>query len=113
MSGTPLTAPRVKLIWKHKDDGEQTAIADLVLAADGASSTIRKLLVPEVERKYVGYVAWRGTVPETELSPRAREVLIDKFTFYHTDGYKTKVQIPRTFETAADPTALGFTEYKS
>ncbi|KAK6388761.1 hypothetical protein LTR81_027142 [Elasticomyces elasticus] len=58
----------------------------MVIAADGASSTIRRLLAPEVERKYAGYVAWRGTCPETELSDAAREVFIERFTFYHTEG---------------------------
>jgi 2-polyprenyl-6-methoxyphenol hydroxylase-like FAD-dependent oxidoreductase len=77
----------VKLTWTHKDQGEgQTATADLILAADGASSTIRRLLLPEVERKYVGYVAWRGTVPESELSNTSKDAFIEKFTFFHRDG---------------------------
>ncbi|KAK5128808.1 hypothetical protein LTR85_000141 [Meristemomyces frigidus] len=76
----------VKLTWTHKDHGSQSATADRVIAADGASSTIRRLLAPEVERKYAGYVAWRGTVPETQLSDSAREVFIDRFTFYHAPG---------------------------
>jgi len=75
-----------RLTWTQHDRGEQSAIADLVIAADGASSTIRKLLSPTVERQYVGYVGWRGTCPETELSEAAREVFIERFTFYHTDG---------------------------
>lgn len=80
------TAGGVKLSWTHKDHGEQSATADLVIAADGASSTIRRLIAPAVERKYVGYVAWRGTCPETSLSDSAREVLVERFTFYHTEG---------------------------
>ncbi|KAK4542667.1 hypothetical protein LTR36_006239 [Oleoguttula mirabilis] len=76
----------VKLTWKHKDHGEQSATADHVIAADGASSTIRRLLAPDVERKYAGYVAWRGTVPETQLSDAARDVFVDRFTFYHAPG---------------------------
>lgn len=76
----------VKLTWSHKDHGEQTSEADLVIAADGASSTIRRLIKPDVERKYVGYVAWRGTVPENELSESAKEVFMEKFPFYHSIG---------------------------
>jgi 2-polyprenyl-6-methoxyphenol hydroxylase-like FAD-dependent oxidoreductase len=77
----------VRVTWTHKDLGEgQTALADIVIAADGASSTIRRLLLPEVERKYAGYVAWRGTVPETELSDLASEAFVEKFTFFHTEG---------------------------
>jgi 2-polyprenyl-6-methoxyphenol hydroxylase-like FAD-dependent oxidoreductase len=77
---------RVKLSWTHKDLGEQSCEADLIIAADGASSTVRRLLMPDVERKYVGYVAWRGTVPETQLSDEAREAFAEKFAFYHSTG---------------------------
>ncbi|GAB7327314.1 hypothetical protein MBLNU13_g11193t1 [Cladosporium sp. NU13] len=76
----------VKLTWSHKDHGEQTSEADLVIAADGASSTIRRFVEPEVERTYVGYVAWRGTVPEDELSDSAKDVFSEKFPFYHSNG---------------------------
>ena len=76
----------VKITWTHKDHGEQSSEADLVIAADGASSTIRRLIQPAVERKYVGYVAWRGTVPENELSDSAKEVFLEKFPFYHSTG---------------------------
>lgn len=77
---------RMRLTWTHQDLGEQTDEAELVIAADGASSTIRRLLLPKVQRKYVGYVAWRGTVPEEALSSQAREVFVEKFPFYHSDG---------------------------
>jgi 2-polyprenyl-6-methoxyphenol hydroxylase-like FAD-dependent oxidoreductase len=65
----------VMVTWKQGDSGEQSDTADLVIAADGASSTIRRLLSLDVQRKYAGYVAWRGTVSETELSEDARKVL--------------------------------------
>ena len=68
--------------------GAGQSVADMVVAADGPSSTIRRLLEPEVERKYVGYVAWRGTCPETQLSDIAREQFVEKFTFFHTTGNK-------------------------
>jgi 2-polyprenyl-6-methoxyphenol hydroxylase-like FAD-dependent oxidoreductase len=76
----------VNITWTHKDHGEQTSEADLVIAADGASSTIRRLIQPTVERKYVGYVAWRGTVPENELSDSAKDVFVERFPFYHSTG---------------------------
>lgn len=80
---------RVKLTWMHKDAGEQTCEADLVIAADGGSSTIRCLAAPDVQRKYVGYVAWRGTVPESALSDQAKEVFVEKFPFFHSAGIQT------------------------
>lgn len=77
----------VKVTYTHieRDEG-QSATADLVIAADGGSSTIRSLLQPDVKRTYAGYLAWRGTVPETALSPSATETFSEKFTFYHGPG---------------------------
>jgi 2,6-dihydroxypyridine 3-monooxygenase len=40
---------------------------ELLVCADGASSTGRGLLLPEVWPTYAGYVGWRGTVPEADL----------------------------------------------
>jgi len=57
-----------------------------VIAADGGSSIVRKLFYPAVERTYAGYVAWRGTVPEAELSESAINAFAEKFTFYHSNG---------------------------
>ncbi|UJO14037.1 2,6-dihydroxypyridine 3-monooxygenase [Fulvia fulva] len=79
----------VEITWQQKDAGESSEVVDLVIAADGASSTVRKLLRPEVERKYAGYVAWRGTVPERQLSDEAKEVFVEKFTFYYGTGTQT------------------------
>jgi 2-polyprenyl-6-methoxyphenol hydroxylase-like FAD-dependent oxidoreductase len=69
-----------------KDDNGEigTMSADLVLAADGANSTVRTLLCPEVKRLFVGYAAWRGTAPESTLS--ANDALAESLTFYHSEG---------------------------
>lgn len=65
----------------------KTIEADLVIAADGQSSHLRHILIPgAAERTYVGYVAFRGTVPETQLSDSARELFVESFTFYHAPG---------------------------
>lgn len=60
--------------------------ADLLIGADGPSSMIRKFIDPKVERTYAGYVAWRGTVPETQVSQAATDVFVEKFPFFHTKG---------------------------
>ena len=54
-------------------DGEETT-ADLLVAADGINSLARSILNPTVSPAYAGYVAWRGTIPETDLSPQATEM---------------------------------------
>jgi 2-polyprenyl-6-methoxyphenol hydroxylase-like FAD-dependent oxidoreductase len=43
-------------------------MSDLVIAADGSSSTIRRIIYPKVRHYYSGYVTWRGTVPESQVS---------------------------------------------
>ena len=68
-------------------DGERGTIGgDILLAADGPSSTIRHKLQPGAERKYCGYVALRGTIPESELDESIKKTLVETFTFFHTEG---------------------------
>jgi 2-polyprenyl-6-methoxyphenol hydroxylase-like FAD-dependent oxidoreductase len=70
---------------KSKNSNEpQIYTADLVIIAEGASSNLRHKLWPQSpSRTYAGYVAFRGTVPETELSATSRTVFIEKFPFFH------------------------------
>jgi 2-polyprenyl-6-methoxyphenol hydroxylase-like FAD-dependent oxidoreductase len=82
-SGLDYSEP-VKITIKHKTGETLTTDADIVIAADGPSSTIRARYLPDVKRTYAGYVAWRGTVPEDQVSEAAAKVLIEKFTFFHT-----------------------------
>jgi 2,6-dihydroxypyridine 3-monooxygenase len=49
--------------------GGEIASADLLVCADGISSTARRSLLPAAEPRYAGYVGWRGTVAASELSP--------------------------------------------
>jgi 2,6-dihydroxypyridine 3-monooxygenase len=58
-----------------------TADADLLVCADGVSSLARARLLPEVTPAYSGYVAWRGTRPERDLTAAARERLGDAITY--------------------------------
>lgn len=54
---------------------------DLLVCADGVGSAARTRLLPEVRPAYAGYVAWRGTLPERDLSPGARKVLGGAITY--------------------------------
>ena len=56
--------------------------ADLLVAADGVASTVRGRLFPEVEPRYAGYVGWRGTVAEGQLSTRTFEALHEAITYH-------------------------------
>jgi 2,6-dihydroxypyridine 3-monooxygenase len=54
---------------------------DLLVCADGISSTARALLRPQARPAYAGYVAWRGTVEERQLSPSVRDLLTDSICY--------------------------------
>lgn len=64
----------------HFADGS-TVTADLLVCADGVNSTFRRHFLPRAHRQYAGYVAWRGMVPEAELSTSTREALGDAITY--------------------------------
>jgi 2,6-dihydroxypyridine 3-monooxygenase len=59
----------------------RTERADLAVFADGISSTGRRRLFPEVERHYAGYVGWRGTVREDEVSRETHALLDDALNY--------------------------------
>jgi len=77
---------KVEVRYENKDGVSASSTADLVLAADGPSSTIRKIFLPDVKREYTGYVVWRGTIPENEASEAAKETFTENITYYHTQG---------------------------
>ncbi len=52
-----------------------TVEADLVVAADGLSSSVRQWLAPQEVPSYAGYVCWRGVVPQDQLSAETRGLL--------------------------------------
>ncbi|VEG57683.1 2-polyprenyl-6-methoxyphenol hydroxylase-like oxidoreductase [Mycolicibacterium aurum] len=55
--------------------------ADLVVFADGITSTGRRRLYPHVQARYSGYVGWRGTVREDQVSATTRAVLADAVSY--------------------------------
>jgi 2,6-dihydroxypyridine 3-monooxygenase len=75
--------------------GGRAIETDLLVGADGTASTIRRVLLPEVAPRYAGYVAWRGTVPEHNLSPAARSDLDDSMLYQVLDdGHILTYAIP-------------------
>ncbi len=58
---------------------------DLLVGADGMGSTVRTLVSPDTATTYAGYVAWRGTVQESELSPETAAMLGDAMIYQVLD----------------------------
>ncbi|CAO2652441.1 Nn.00g007240.m01.CDS01 [Neocucurbitaria sp. VM-36] len=79
-------AEPVNITVKRHSGETFTTDADLIVAADGPSSSTRAMYFPDIKRRYAGYVAWRGTVSEHEVSKAAADVFIQKFSFFHTKG---------------------------
>ncbi|KAL8896386.1 MAG: hypothetical protein Q9192_003122 [Flavoplaca navasiana] len=63
-----------------------TVSADQVIVADGSASRMRHLLQPQLQHNYAGYVAWRGTVLESSVSPETRSTFQNKTTLHATSG---------------------------
>ncbi|MQA16580.1 MAG: monooxygenase [Pseudonocardiaceae bacterium] len=61
-------------------DGD-TRRCDLLVCADGINSLGRESLYPGTSPVYSGYVAYRGTVPERDLSPATFAGLRDAITY--------------------------------
>ena len=83
-------------------DGRQLQ-ADLLVAADGVLSTARAQLLPDVGHHYSGYVAWRGTVREAELSDATRDAIKDAITYAVADSSHVLLYPIPDAEGATDP----------
>ncbi|RDW59235.1 FAD binding-containing protein [Coleophoma crateriformis] len=60
---------------------ESSVSAEMVIAADGVHSTVRKLLQIPTRETYAGYIGWRGTVPEHLLSKQTIEYFSNRLNF--------------------------------
>ena len=72
------------------EDGDRVAVTlasgavsdhDLVVCADGITSPSRSRLLPDVQPQYSGYIAWRGVIPERDLSEATYARLHDALTY--------------------------------
>lgn len=57
------------------DGGTGMKYANSVIAADGANSAICHMVMLEPNRRYPGYLACPGTVPENEVSKTLRQLV--------------------------------------
>jgi 2-polyprenyl-6-methoxyphenol hydroxylase-like FAD-dependent oxidoreductase len=60
--------------------------ADLLIGADGFRSIVRAAVSPGAVPRYAGYVAWRGMLPERDLSQRFRGDTINRYAFCFPHG---------------------------
>ena len=54
---------------------------ELLVAADGVRSTVRRELWPDVEPQYAGYIAWRGLVDESAFPRAIHDEIFEHYTF--------------------------------
>ncbi|MBP0633009.1 MULTISPECIES: FAD binding domain-containing protein [unclassified Cupriavidus] len=86
-AGKYRTSANVTGVATHPDHAEVTLQdgskhrADMVIAADGFRSGVREHLLPSAQLEYAGYIAWRGLVDETGLTPATHGAIFDKFAF--------------------------------
>ncbi|KAJ5522622.1 hypothetical protein N7513_013195 [Penicillium frequentans] len=77
---------RMSVTMLDRKSGHKANIqADLVVGADGPDSFVRNKYQSHVERKYVGYIAWRGTVLESEASEETRHLFRRSVTVFMMD----------------------------
>lgn len=78
----------VKVICTRKNETMDRVIeAPLVIGADGYRSSVRHQLQPDLKSNYAGYVAWRGSVPETQTPDALKGILEGKMIFTLLPGH--------------------------
>lgn len=108
--------------FEQSNDGVRIELADggtdegdLLVFADGMSSTGRSILLPDVTPQYAGYVAWRGTVPERMLSEGALADVADAMVYQVLDpGHVLVYAIPsKTGATNPPDRDINFVWYRN
>ena len=62
------------------------ADADILIAADGIHSTVRRQLIPDAEPTYAGYVGWRGAVAASDIPAAWQELTRHHMNFCFPEG---------------------------
>jgi len=88
--------------------GGERAEADLLIAADGSLSTVRRQFMPEVAPRYAGYVAWRGIMEERDVPAAIHGTVFDKIAFTFPEG---EMSLAMPVPGAGDDTRPGHRRY--
>jgi 2-polyprenyl-6-methoxyphenol hydroxylase-like FAD-dependent oxidoreductase len=72
--------------------------ADLIVAADGLFSTVRRQLLPGNAPSYAGYVAFRAAVTERDVPPEVREQIFNHMIFCFP-GHGVTLSVPMARQT--------------
>lgn len=76
---------RVFVVVQDLETSEETMMqTDMLIGADGANSTVRRIFMPHAASRpqYSGYVAWRGVVPESDISETTRKIFQYNVTYF-------------------------------
>ncbi|KAF8849269.1 hypothetical protein BDZ45DRAFT_752971 [Acephala macrosclerotiorum] len=76
----------VRVDYESSNGKKETLDASFLISADGPSSTVRKLMLPESERTWAGYVAWRRNAEESEISRDTLNFMGESVTFFYSKG---------------------------
>ena len=60
--------------------------ADLIVGADGVSSTVRKQYQPDVQPRFANYVAWRGIIDDANVPPETLAAVRGRIVFCFPPG---------------------------
>jgi 2-polyprenyl-6-methoxyphenol hydroxylase-like FAD-dependent oxidoreductase len=72
----------LKVAYRDESGQKVSAVADIVIGADGASSKARLLMTPDATRTSVGYVLYRGVLRYSDVSKSSAEIFGDATTFH-------------------------------
>ena len=60
--------------------------AELIVAADGVYSTVRKQYLPDVQPRFANYVAWRGVIDDRDVPAETLKVVSGRIVFCFPPG---------------------------
>lgn len=95
-------AVSVTVDFRDEQGQKASAVAEVVIGADGASSRARSLMLPDTTRTSAGYVLYRGIVADSDLSSDAARSYHDAGTFHWAPSSQVVSYIVPSNEAPAD-----------